>query len=269
MKKYALFTLLFLGLIIAFSACSDYKKILKSTDIELKYSKAVEYYEQRDYYRAIQLFDELLTYFRGTQKAEEIYYYYAYSHYGKGDYIIASYYFNNFTNTFPRSKYTEETMFMSAYCQYLDSPKHTLDQESTINAINGMQNFINSFPHSKRVDEANQVIDKLRFKLQKKSFEAAKLYFTLEEYNASITALNAHIKDYPDSQFKEEAYFLIVKSFYIYATKSVEHKKKERFLSTAESYDTFVALYPASLYKREAEGYYRNAMKEINKLNNL
>ena len=234
----------------------------------MKYEKAVEYYQKKDYFRAIQLFDELLTYFRGTEKSEEIYYYYAYSHYGKGDYVLASYYFNNFSNTFPRSKYTEETMFMSAYCQYLDSPKYSLDQANTISAIKGMQSFVNAYPQSKRVGEANEVIDKLRYKLQKKSFEAAKLYFTIEEYNAAITGFNAHLKDYPDSQFKEEAYFLIVKSFYIYATKSVDSKKKERFVSTTESYDTFAALFPSSSYKKEAEVYYNNALKEINKLKN-
>lgn len=268
MKKYALYFVVFIGLIIALSSCSDYKKVLKSTDVELKYAKAVEYYQKQDYFRSIQLFDELLMYFRGTQKAEDIYYYYAYSHYGKGDYIIASYYFNNFTNTFPRSKYTEETMFMAAYCQYLDSPKSSLDQESTLSAINGMQTFINAFPNSKRVEEANTVIDKLRAKLHKKSFDNARLYLTIEEFNSAITAFNAHIKDYPDSRFREETLFLIVKANYIYATKSVEARKVERFKAAAESYDTFVASYPQSAFKREAETYYRNAQKEITKLNN-
>ena len=266
MKKYALSILVFLVLIITLSACSDYKKLLKSDDIELKYTKAVEYYQNKDYFKSIQLFDELLTYFRGTEKAEEIYYYYAYSHYGKGDYVVASYYFNNFSVTFPRSKYAEETMFMAAYCQYLDSPKHSLDQESTVSALKGMQNFINSYPQSTRLAEANKVIDKLRLKLQKKSFEAAKLYFTIEEYNAAITALNAHLKDYPDSQFKEEAYFLILKSFYLYAINSIESKKKERFMATSESYETFAALYPESTFKREAENYYKIAQRELIKL---
>lgn len=268
MKKTALFILIFSVFIITLSGCSDYKKILKSTDVELKYSKAVEYYQAKDYFKAIQLFDELLTYLRGTQRAEEIYYYYAYSHYGKGDYVVASYYFNNFTNTFPRSKYTEETMYMTAYCQYLDSPKYSLDQENTKSAMKGMQNFVNAFPNSKRVAEANEVIDKLRYKLQEKSYKNAELYFVLEEFNAAITAYNAHLSDYPDSPFKEDIYFKIVKSFYIYATKSVDSKKKERYTAATESYDTFSALYPNSTYKREAETYYRNSKKEISKLNN-
>ena len=268
MKKYALSFLTFLALIALFSGCSDYKKILKSTDINMKYEKAVEYYQNQDYFKSIQLFDELLTYFKGTEKAEEIFYYYAYSHYGKGDYVLASYYFNNFSNTFPRSKYTEETTFMSAYCEFLDSPKYSLDQANTVSAIKGMQTFINAYPQSKRVPEANDVIDKLRYKLQQKSFEAAKLYFNIEEYNAAITGFNAHLKDYPDSKFKEESYFLIEKSYYIFAMKSIDSKKKERYKATTESYDTFAALFPSSNYKKEAEIYYKNALKELNKLNN-
>lgn len=268
MKKCPLYIFALTALVVIFSACSDYKKILKSSDIEMKYGKAVEYYQKQDYFKAIQLFDELLTYFRGTQKAEDIYYYYAYSHYGQGDYILASYYFNNFVNTFPRSKYAEEAMFMAAYCQYLDSPKSSLDQESTHNAIKGMQNFINSYPKSTRVQEANEVIDKLRYKLQKKSFDIARMYFTIEEYNAAISAFNAHLKDFPDSRFKEESLFLIVKAYYIYANKSIDSKKKERYIEATKSYDTFAALYPKSTYIKEAETYNKNALREINKTNN-
>jgi outer membrane protein assembly factor BamD len=32
--------------IVLLSACSDYNKVLKSNDIELKYTRAVEYYDE-------------------------------------------------------------------------------------------------------------------------------------------------------------------------------------------------------------------------------
>jgi len=269
MKKTAPFyILLFLSVVVLMQSCSDYKKILKSTDVEMKYEKAIEYYQKGDYFRAIQLFDELLTYFRGTQRAEDIYYYYAYAHYGKGDYLLASFFFKNFSNTFPRSKYTEETMFMSAYCDYLDSPIYSLDQTNTKNAIRGMQNFINSFPNSEKVPQANEVIDNLRQKLQKKSFEIARLYLTIEQYNAAITAFNTHMKDYPDSKFKEDAYFLIFKAHYLYASKSIETRKRERFNSAKEAYENFASLYPDSKFNREAETFHRITLRELNKYNN-
>ena len=63
MKKYLAITILSLILI----SCSDYQKILKSTDPELKYSKAVEYFEKKDFMRASTLFDEISMYFLVTE----------------------------------------------------------------------------------------------------------------------------------------------------------------------------------------------------------
>ena len=47
--------------------------MMKSTDMEAKYNAAVKYYEKKDYYHALQLFEELITVYRGTSKAEQSY----------------------------------------------------------------------------------------------------------------------------------------------------------------------------------------------------
>ena len=77
---------------------------------------------------------------------------------------------------------------MTAYCYYLDSPDLTLDQASTYKAIENLQLFINLYPKSERVNECNQLIDKLRNKLETKSFLNAKLYFKIGDYKAAIFA---------------------------------------------------------------------------------
>ena len=77
MKKILL-PILFLLLL---ASCSKYQKILKSTDLNLKFEKAVAYYEKDDFNRALPLLEELSTAFRGSAKAEEVNYYYAYCHY--------------------------------------------------------------------------------------------------------------------------------------------------------------------------------------------
>jgi len=60
----------------AFTSCGEYNKVLKSTDANLKYSKGMEYYEQGRYERALPLFEELISLYRGTTKSEKIYFYY-------------------------------------------------------------------------------------------------------------------------------------------------------------------------------------------------
>ena len=67
MNRKSLLPLLF-GLFIILTSCSKYQKLLKSTDNEQKYEMAFAYYEDKDYYRAIQLFDQLQAFYRGTDK---------------------------------------------------------------------------------------------------------------------------------------------------------------------------------------------------------
>jgi outer membrane protein assembly factor BamD len=100
-------------------ACSKYQKVLKSNDYELKYVKAKEYYNKNDYFRALPLFEELVNVFKGTDRAENLYYYYAYCHFGLGDYMTAMYHFKNYASTFKNSEHEEECQYMYAYCFYI------------------------------------------------------------------------------------------------------------------------------------------------------
>src|SRR6187402_831603 len=87
--------------IVFFASCSKFSRIQKSTDMEAKYTAAVKYYEKKRYFQALQLFEELITVFRGTVKAEDTYYYYCQCYFETGEYVVAAYHFNNFNQTFP------------------------------------------------------------------------------------------------------------------------------------------------------------------------
>ena len=57
-------------------SCSDYNKVLKSSDYEYKLKRANQYFDKQSYIRALPLYEELMTIYRGTTKAEEIGYRY-------------------------------------------------------------------------------------------------------------------------------------------------------------------------------------------------
>ena len=117
-------------LLIAGSCKNSYNRVLKSSDPNLKYDKALEYYEAKRYKMAAPIFEELISLYRGTSKSEKIYFYYAYSNYYMENYILAGYYFDNFVKTYPNSEFTEEAMFMSGYSDYNSSPSYELDQHT-------------------------------------------------------------------------------------------------------------------------------------------
>lgn len=250
--------------LILFSSCSDYNKIVKSTDYEFKYKKSIEYYEDGQYVRASTLLKELLNIYRGTSKADKVYYYYAKSEYGQKDYVLAGHYFKTLVKEFPRSEFAEESQFMVGYCFYLDSPNPRLDQTVTQNAIDALQLFINVYPRSNRLDEANRLIIEMRDKLVYKSYLSGKLYYDLKNYKAAVVALTSSLKDFPDTKYREELMYMLLKAKYLLATNSVEEKKRERLSSALDEYYTFVDEYPESKYRKEVEKYHASAAKQLN-----
>lgn len=264
LKKIFLPALLIM--LIAATSCSSYQKMLKSGDHAEKYETAVTFYEDGDYYRALQLFEQVIPVYKATGKAEKIDYYRSYCYFNQKEYIMASYYFKKYTKSYPNSEKAEECMFMSAYCKYIDSPSSSLDQTSTFDAIREMQLFANMYPGSDRLEECNELIDKLRLKLETKDLGIGRLYYKMEDYRAAITAFNNVVKDYPNTGNKEEILYLIMKSYYKYANKSVPKKRKERYASAIEASDKLSDAFPDGRYSREALSIRENATKLIESL---
>jgi len=269
MFKKAHSAIVLLAIMMVFAGCSKYQKVLKSNDFEKKFEMAKVYYDNGKYQKAFPLFEELITVFRGTSKAEDVYYYYAYCNYHLGDYMLAGYHFDNFVKTFPRGSRAEDGQFMNAKCYFLDSADPSLDQASTTKAIDELQLFINKYPESPKVDECNDLIDRLRFKLETKAYNGAKLYYRLGEYKAAIFALRNMLKEFPDTKFSEEISFMILRSSYLLADNSIDEKKMERFEKTLQECDDFIEKYPRSSDVKNAESIKEDSKRQLEKLKNL
>jgi len=249
-KKWILLLILSLFL----SSCGEFNTVVKSTDYEYKYKKALEYYEAKDYTHAVSLFEDLVYAFRGTSKGDDLYYYYAYSCYKQNDFTLAGHYFKSIYDQYPRSEFAEESLFMVGMCYYKDSPNPMLDQEISLRAIDAFQLFINMYPFSqKRVDEANVLIDEINEKIVYKSYLSAKLYFDMEYYKASVIALNNSLDDHPSTKYREELKYLLFKSKYFLGINSIEEKKRERLNEARDEYFTFADEFPESKYIREVK----------------
>ncbi len=267
--KYRLSTFLIPFLLFTLMGCSEYNKILKGSDYNLKYEKALEYYNNDQCYKSLPLLDELMSYFRMTDKGEDVYYYYAKNQYCMGDYYLAGYYYKRFVKNFPNSERAEECAFNAAICMMNNSPDYYLDQSDSYKAIDEFQLFMSKYPYSNLVDSCNINIKDLRSRLELKSFEKAKLYYKMEKYRSAIIALNTTLTKFPDTKFREEIYFMILKANYLFAFNSVETKKVERFEETIKSYHNFVDYFSESNNLKTAETYFNTSVKEIEKLKTL
>jgi outer membrane protein assembly factor BamD len=264
MKKY----LAIIIVLIVSVSCSEYQNLLKSNDPELKFNKAVEYFEKNDFMRASTLFEEVSTYFRGTERSEIILNYMARSYMGQKDYFTASEYYRTYVRTYPKGTYITESRFMIGYCFYLDSPDARLDQTATHDAIRSFQDFLDIHPESERVPEVNKLLDALKSKLAYKELLNARLYYNLGNYlgnnylSAVVVAQNA-LKNYPVSDYREELSYIILQSKFQQAIQSVEDKRIERYRDTIDEYYNYINEFPMGKFKRDAERIYADSRRIV------
>lgn len=233
----------------------------------LKYAEAKRYYAEEDYYRAQTLFDQIAPVFRGAAQADSVYFMQAMCYYKQRDYILAGHYFSTFARTYGGSPFVQEADYMAAYCYYKNSPRPELDQENTILAIQNFQLYAIKYPKSERMPQVKEYLMELQEKLVEKSYLSASLYYDLEDYKASLTALNNSLLEYPESEFREKIMFMVFKSSYMLAANSIPSKKKERFQSSIDDYYSFKSEFPESKYIREANKYYKLAARFLGEEN--
>lgn len=249
-------------------SCSDYNKVLKSTDTELKWEYASAALDSGACYKALPLLEELVSLTRGTQRAEVVQHDYAEAHFCVNDYYLARYYFRTYSKTFPNSPLVEEVEFKAANCSYLLSPNWSLDQTETKLAIQELQVFMDRFPASAYRDSSQHMIDNLREKLERKSFESAAIFHKIGKYKSATIAMKNALKDYPDSPYREQLHYLILDSYYQYALQSTERRKLERFNDATQAFHTFASRFPDSEYFSEARNIYEECVKSVDELEN-
>jgi outer membrane protein assembly factor BamD len=249
---------IYIFLLVFLVSCSEYQKLLKSDDAELKYNKAIEYYGKKDYIRASTLFESVASYYKGTERSEEVLYYLANSYVGQQDYFSSSEYFKKYVRNYPKGKHAVEAKYMVAFCYYKDSPDARLDQEATNNAVEAFQEFIELYPESEYVKDATKYLDEMNNKLAFKCYLNAKLYYDLGNYlgnnyqSAEITAENA-LKKYPNTSYREDLSFVILQSKFQEALLSVELKKIERYRIVIDEYYSFINEFPDGKHRKKAD----------------
>ena len=255
-------------LMLVFSSCSKFGKVLKSKDFEYKLKMANQYFDQKQYRQSQVLYEELFPIFKGTPQHEDLYYKFAYSHYHLRDYITAESLFKGYLEIFANSPRAEEVEYMQAFCYYRQSPKPELEQSNTLKAIGMFQIFANTHPESPRVKEAEAIIAKCQAKLETKEYLSAQLYFNVGQFRAAALAYTTLINNYPDSPKGDEYKLMAIRSYYRYAAMSIPEKQEERYNKVISEVEDFQDRFPESKLMKEAERFLTLSKNNLKSLNN-
>ena len=251
-------------LLIFLFSCNEYQNLLKSDNNSEKFREAENLYNSGDFKRANRLFEDILPFYRGKPQAERLIFFHASSYYNLKMYYLSAAQFENFIKSYPKSEKFEEAIFMTAKCYYMLSPIHSLDQKDTNTAIEKLQIFINNYPNSIYVQEANNLISELQEKLEKKEFEISKQYYTIRDYKAAIRSVDNFIGEFAGTKYREEAMYYKFLSSYEIAVNSIQSKKIERLKDLKQLHSSIIKYYPETIFLEQLSSIMLIVEKEIN-----
>ena len=255
-------------LIIAFSinSCSEYQKVLKSEDIAAKFKLGTELFEAGKFGKANRVFVQIVPKYRGKPQAQKLMYMYCRTFYETKDYYTANYQMQRFVDAYPKSEKVQEIAFLAAKSYYELSPLFSKDQTETVEALDKLQLFINTYPQSEYLDEANLLVRELDNKLEEKAFKIALQYNLTgpfhRDYNSAITALDNFLVEFPGSSYKQEAMYYKFDSAYQLAVNSVAWKQTERTEKAMSYYNSLVYAFPETKDNEDIQKMYE-ALKSI------
>lgn len=253
--------------LILLTACGEYQQLLKSRDPELKFQKALEYFNQQQYVKSQTLLDDVSAYYKGTERSEDVLCYLARSYMGQKDYTSAGDYYAAYIRNYPKGKYITEARFQVGHCAYLESPDARLDQEITRNAIKYFTEFVELYPESPYASQAYDEMTEMYDKLAYKELKSAQLYYNMGTYlgnnylSCEIIAKNA-MRDYPSNKYQEEFEWLTFMAKYQQVVNSLEDMKLDRARDAVDEYYNFVAEFPESKHRAQAD----KTLKELKKI---
>ena len=226
--------------------------------------------EDQQYVKAQTLLDEVTSYYRGTDRSQDVLVYLSRSYMGQKDYLSAAEYYQAYIRNYPKGRYIIEARFQVGHCYYLDAPDARLDQTDTKKAIEFFTQFVEMYPESPYAEQAYKEMSELYDKLAYKEFLSAKLYYNLGTYlgnnyqSAEIVAKNA-LKNYPTNAYQEELNWLILQAKYQQMLNSIDQKKEERARETEDEYYNFITEYPDSKHMNVAQKIIKEIKKILNK----
>ena len=254
-------------LVVVVSSCNEYQKALKTEDVAVKFDMATKLYDSGKYTKAIRLFEQIAPAYRGKPQAEKLFYMFAQSYYKTKQYYLAGYQFESFVSGYPKSEKIQEAAYLGAKSYSMLSPVYSLDQKDTFKAIEKLQAFIDNYPNSQYLAEANQTVKVLTEKIEKKVYENAKGYNTISDYKSAIVAFDLFLGDYPGTIYKEDALFYKYDSAYQLAINSIPAKMEERLNVAKTAHSNLIKFDANTKYKKTAYEMLARIEKDLQKFN--
>ena len=254
-----------LGVVVLVAGCSGSGRLRYESPQEA-FEKGMQLYNDGKYARAAEYFQGVFDFGRTSEEAADAQFYLARSYYQDEQFILAANEYTRFTDIYRNDPRSEEAEFERAMSYYEQSPKYELDQTPTEQAITYFQLFLDRYPSSELVDDAEARSRELREKLAHKEFAAAELYERREIYEAAALSYERVFDLYPDTRWADDALLGAIRTYILFAEQSVASRQEERLQAAVDHYERLLQLFQDSPVLDPAEDLYQTAADRLENL---
>ena len=213
------------------------------------YDRAMQYYQKEKYLKAQAELQRLIYSFPGQTFIDTAQYFLGMTYYNISNYSESSAEFKKLLDTYPASAYADAAQYQIAMSHYRESPRYSLDQTETFNAVDEFSTFLDKYPTSPLVDDARSKLNSLYGKLAEKMYKNGETYMKLHDYGPAILYFGQVRDNYPSTEWAKLA-------FYYTGLAQLHNGQKNDAL---ETFQNFVTAFPDHKLAKDAR-------KEISKL---
>jgi len=203
-------------------------------DAEDQYAVARREFDAERWDRAVVELQKLVFNHPGAAFIDSAQYLLAMAYFNEKEYPSAILEFNKILYSFPTSPLADDAAFMVAKCDFEMAPRAELDPTHTEKALDETRRFLDDYPQSDRVPEAEELLNRCRTKLAKKAYQAGYLYYRRGKYQAALLYLEHVLNDYHDTEWAGPAQFRLAEVYY----------KQGEYGKAREEYQKFVENHP-------------------------
>lgn len=197
------------GLFVFLSACAT-EQTRDGLSPEQLYLKGYDYFQETDYERAIEYFDEIEKQYPYSDWSEKAQIMVAYSHYKHNEYDDAILVLDRFIQLHPGNKNTPYAYYLKGLCYFEQMSDSAREQSMTKNAQDTFNEMIARYPDSVYAKDALTKMDEMTNHLAAQEMVVGRYYLEQEDLIPSINRFKNVIEIYPNSNQVPEAYYRLV-----------------------------------------------------------
>ena len=209
--------LLFL-LISYLTGCSGNKKSdtesINNKQPEIMYTEALLEFENNNYEKAIEKFNEIDLNFPLSNEAIQSKIMLAFIHYVQLEYDASIIKLEKIINRYPSYKDIDYVYYMKAMCYYEQVENPELDEKYNVLALQSFNEISNLFPNSKYARDSQQKIILLKENMAAKHMSIGMFYLNQKKYLSALRRYQKVIDEHSQSKFVPEALHRLVEIYY-------------------------------------------------------